>query len=203
MEKTNQDNGYDYVVRVIQFLEYTHKIRFFITTRDFDVLYRWWEKRIPMRIIKESIDNVVERWTQKNKKISGFSSFYYEVKKNFQVFLQLSVGGEDRESEPKDAEVPGEEYAEIETFLQNFPADLVPLKEEFAALLQKIKNKQEAEPGVFHQKLVDLFKDDDDLNMKAALFTRGLAPELRKPAIENRYRLNYLLNKYRIPDFDI
>jgi hypothetical protein len=202
-EKTSKDDGYDFVIRVIQYLDYTFKIRFFTTTRDFDVLYRWWEKRIPMHIVKESIANVVERRTQKNKKITGFSNFYYEVKKNFQVFLQLNVGGEDREPGSEKTAVAGGEYAEFETFFENYPEDLTALKEDFETLFQKIKNKEDVEPGALHQKLVELFKDDEELNMKVAVFARSLAPELRKPAIENRYRLNYLLNKYRIPDFEI
>jgi hypothetical protein len=191
---------------VIQYLDHTFNIRFFITTRDFDVLYRWWEKRIPMHLIKESITNVVERWARKNKKITGFSNFYYEVKKNFQVFLQMNVGGEDREAGPEEAsgtEGAGGEFAEIETFFENYPDALTSLKKEFETIFQKIKNKEDVEPGPVHQKLVELFKDNEELNMKVAVFTRSLATELRKPAIENRYRLNYLLNKYRIPDFEV
>jgi len=31
------------------------RIRFFISTRDFDVLYHWWEKRIPIEIVEQSL----------------------------------------------------------------------------------------------------------------------------------------------------
>ncbi len=52
---------FDYIIRIIQFLDLHHGIRFFISSKDFDILYRWWEKRIPAAVIRESLDRVVER----------------------------------------------------------------------------------------------------------------------------------------------
>ena len=194
--------GRDFVIKVIQYLENTFGIIFFITTKDFNVLYRWYEKRIPTHIVKESISNVVERWTQKSKKIYSFSNFYYEVKKNFKTFLQLSVGRR-TEGEVPEPEIPANIYAEIENFFKNYPNDLVALKGEFEGIFQQVKNKENVELEPLYERLVDLFKEEKELNLKVTLFTRSLAPELRKPEIKNRYRLNYLLNKYNIPDFEI
>jgi hypothetical protein len=206
-ENSNQsygsDNaGRDYVIKVIQYLENSFGITFFINTRDFDVLYRWYEKRIPIHIVKESISNVVERWTRKNKKIYSFSNFYYEVKKNFNVFLQLSVGRETG-GEASEPETEANRYAEIENFFENYPDDLITLKEEFERIFQQLKNKENVEPDPVYKKLVELFDEDEVLNVKVTVFTRSLASELRSPEIKNRYRLNYLLNKYNIPDFEV
>ena len=77
------DKDKDFVIEIIQYLQNKYDIIFFITPRDFDVLYNWWEKRIPLRIIKESIINVVDRWKEKGKGINSFANFSYEVKKNF------------------------------------------------------------------------------------------------------------------------
>jgi len=202
-QSNSSDNaGRDFVIKVIQYLENSFGITFFITTKDFDVLYRWYEKRIPIHIVKESISNVVERWTQKNKKIYSFSNFYYEVKKNFTVFLQLSVGRE-TEGEASEPETAANRYAEIENFFKNYPDDLITLKGEFERIFQQLKNKENVELDPVYKKLVDLFELDETLNLKVAVFIRSLAPELRKPEIKNRYRLNYLLNKYNIPDFEV
>jgi hypothetical protein len=206
-ENSNQSNssddaGRDFVIKVIQYLENAFGIIFFITTKDFDVLYRWYEKRIPIHIVKESISNVVERWTQKNKKIYSFSNFYYEVKKNFKTFLQLSVGRETG-GEASESEAAADRYAEIENFFKNYPDDLITLKEEFERIFQQVKNNENVELDSVYKKLVELFDEDEALNVKVAVFTRSLAPELRTPGIKNRYRLNYLLNKYNIPDFEI
>jgi hypothetical protein len=198
----NDNAGRDFVIKVIQYLENTYGIIFFITTKDFDVLYRWYEKRIPIHIVKESISNVVERWSQKNKKIYSFSNFYYEVKKNFKAFLQMSVGRE-TEGEVSETEAAANIYTEIENFFKNYPDDLVTLKGEFEGIYQQVKNKENVELEPLYERLVDLFKEDEALNLKVTVFTQSLAPELRKPEIKNRYRLNYLLNKYNIPDFDI
>ncbi len=198
----NDNAGRDFVIKVIQYLENSFGITFFITTKDFDVLYRWYEKRIPIHIVKESISNVVERWTQKNKKIYSFSNFYYEVKKSFTTFLQLSVGRE-TEGEASEPETAANRYAEIENFFKNYPDDLITLKGEFERIFQQLKNKENVDLDPVYKKLVDLFKEDEALNLKVTVFIRSLAPELRKPEIKNRYRLNYLLNKYNIPDFEI
>lgn len=196
----DKNGGYNFVIKVIQYLENTFGIHFFITTKDFDVLYRWYEKRIPIDVVKESISNVVERWIRKNKKIFSFSNFYYEVKKNFKAFLQLNVGAEGEEPQ-FDSNV--NKYVEIENFFKNYPADLIALKEEFQKISQRIKNNESVEMAPIYEKLVDLFKGYEELCLKVTIFSRSLAPELRKPEIENRYRLNYLVNKYNIPDFEV
>lgn len=200
------NEGYDFIIMVIQYLENSFKIHFFITPKDFDVLYRWYEKRIPLRVIEESIAAVVERWSQKNKKISSFSNFYYQVKKDFETFLQLNVGAESKTTRANSLAADSEsgngygyEYAAWENFFKNFPNDLAALKEDFERIFQLLKNKEEVEAAPVYEKLVDLFKEDETLKLKVAIFMRHLAPELRKPEIENRYRLNYLRSKYNIP----
>jgi hypothetical protein len=196
------NDGYHFVITVIQFLENTFNIHFFITPKDFDVLYRWYEKRIPIPVIKNAISAVVERWAEKNKKITGFSNFYYQVKKDFETFLQLQVGAENQNNEEEFLPYHVNEYEVWENFFKDFPPTLSILKEDLELLFQHMKNKEKVEPMEFYEKLVALFKDDETLNLKVAIFNRNLAPELRRPEIENRYRLNFLLNKYKIPDFE-
>ncbi len=195
-----KNDGYGFVTRAILFLENTYGIHFFITPKDFDVLYRWYEKRIPFPIVRESIGNVVERWKEKNKTIYSFSNFSYEVKKNFNTFLQLNVGASVDVTRDK----PGtDEYAEAQRFFDRFPPALVTLKHDLEEIFRRVKNKEEIELAPVYRKLVELFDDDEELNIKAVVFTRGLSPELRTPEIENRYRLNYLLNKFHVPDFEM
>lgn len=197
------DKDKDFVIEIIQYLQNKYDIIFFITPRDFDVLYNWWEKRIPLRIVKESIINVVDRWKEKGKNINSFANFSYEVKKNFKAFLQLSVGSEKSENEIQTPEEK-DPFEEINHFSKNYPDQLTPLKEEFDNIYQKIKNNEgvDVELTRTHEKLVNLFKDDNELNLKVRIFLDNLSPVLRKPEIEQRYRLNYLINKFNIPDFD-
>lgn len=189
-------SDYDYIIPIIQYLETKHGITFFITTKDFDILYRWWEKRIPLKIIKESLSTVVGRWEAKKKKITSFSTFYYEVKKNFKVFLELNVGADVRDEK-------GEAYEEIETFLTHYPEQLLDLKEDFETAYRKLKAKESFEINPAQEKLLRLFENDEELNLKVEVFTRNLSPRLRSPGIKKKYRLNYLLNKFNIPDFDL
>lgn len=196
------DRDKDFVIDIIQYLQNKYDIIFFITTKDFDTLYNWWEKRIPLRIVKESIVKVVERWKEKGKDINSFTNFKYEVRKNFQAFLQLNVGSDTDEN---DTDNPGEKdpFKEIKFFFNHYPQELMTLKEEFENIYRKLTCCEciDIEINRCHEKLVYLFKNDNELNVKVKIFLNNLAPQLRKPEIEQRYRLNYLINKFNIPDF--
>lgn len=211
----------DFVIRVVQYLQNTCGIVFFITTTDFDTMYGWYEKRIPMRIIKESIARVIERWKKKDKTVKRLSSFKYEVDKSRRAAMELQVGSGTGDGfahkviHPAPPEIspevdPLEEehrFADIDNFLDGFPNDLLPLKAPLELLCVNIKNNNikekecESESAKINTRMLEMFKDDEQLNMKTTVFLRNLAPELRKPELENRYRVNYLLNKYKVPDF--
>lgn len=201
----NEDK--DYVIGIIQHLQLTHGIVFFITSKDFDVLYNWWEKRIPPRIVQEAIAAVVERWNKKNKKIYSFANFGYQVKKNLSAFNQLNIGASTESivsdsAKPQDTGTKENELAKIERFLTRYPPGLEKLRKDFDTLYKKKLKNEEADPETVHQKLLAMFDSDEELNIKTNVFLRNLAPELRKPQIQQRYRLNYLKNKFNIPDFD-
>jgi hypothetical protein len=194
------DQDKDFIVQVIQYLQNKYGIIFFITSKDFDVLYHWWEKRIPLRIVKESITAVVERWKEKKREIRGFSNFRYEVKKKFNAFLQLSIGSarDDENSPPPTGKTQADE---IENFFNHYPRELIELRQDFEAIDSKRKNNEQVDlTGVF-AKLSEIFKEDQELAVKTNIFLKNLSPVLRKPEIEQRYRLNYLINKFNIPDF--
>ena len=186
---------YDFIIRIIQYLDYEFGIRFFITSRDFDVLYKWWERRIPFSVIMESMSTVVEDWARKEKKIYGFSNFSYRVKKNYQGFLQLNVGDENRDE--------SDEYFEIEQFFHQYPMELIDLKEDFKKIFHRLKNGEIIDMDRVYQKLVTIFKTDKDLNLRTQFFMKSIAEKLQKPEIEQKYRLNYLIHKYNIPDFEL
>jgi hypothetical protein len=206
------NDDYDYIIKVIQYLDRQFGIRFFINSKDFDVLYRWWEKRIPYAVVSESLRQVVERRLLKNKPITSFSVFSREVRLNYQSFLNLDVGRERSDRQ--------EEHAEIKFFLKQFPEALDFLKSDFARLgAEYIQNsaalrgqtdqfRQDrrkigaADAGPVYEKLLLHFQNDAELNAKCKWFLKNLAPDLRRPEIEKKYRLNYLLHKFAIPSFD-
>lgn len=206
------NDDYGYIIKVIQYLDRQFNIHFFISSKDFDVLYRWWEKRIPFAVVSEALRRVVERRLLKKKPVISFAVFSHEVRLDYQSFLSLNVGRE--RSEPRD------EPDEIKAFLTEFPAALDFLKADFARLgAERMQNgaalrgqtdqfRQDrrkigvADAGPVHEKLLRHFQDDSELNAKCAWFLKNLAPELRRPEIEKKYRLNYLLHKFAIPSFD-
>jgi len=185
---------FDYIIRVIQYLDRRHGIRFFIDSRDFDVLYRWWEKGIPDAVLREAIDRVVERRRRRARPLERFSAFSYEVRKNHQSFLSLDVG----RARPE----PVDPHAALGAFLENIPPELEFLRADLCGLFQKLRGGETPVPGELEEKLLDRFRDDGEFNAKTAWFLKNLAPPLRRPEIERRYRLNYLWGKYGIPSLD-
>ena len=69
------NDDYDYIIKVIQYLDRQFAIRFFISSKDFDVLYRWWEKRIPFAVVSEALRRVVERRSAEKKTGHFFLGF--------------------------------------------------------------------------------------------------------------------------------
>jgi hypothetical protein len=188
----NED--YDYIIRIIQFLDSQFAIRFFITSKDFDVLYRWWEKRIPFAVVSEALRQVVKNRLEKKKPIVTFSIFSHAVRYNYQSFLNLQVGKE--RSEPPD------ENVEIQKYLTNYPKALDSLRSDFGTLCIEFMQNHKADPAPFYEKLLAHFHDDAEMGAKCEWFLKNLAPRLRNPEIERKYRLNYLLHKFSIPSFD-
>ena len=113
---------------------------------------------------------------------------------DYQSFLSLNVGRE--RSEPQD------EHDEIKTFLSKFPEALDFLKNDFVRLGAEYMQNGTADAGPVYEKLLRHFQDDAELNAKCEWFLKNLAPDLRRPEIEKKYRLNYLLHKFAIPSFD-
>ncbi len=193
----DQADDYDYIIKIIWYLDLQFGVRFFITPRDFDLLCRWREKRIPLEVIKESLANVVSRRRARTQPITGFANFNYEVKKNFKGFLELTVGEGDRSDSSSEAGDP------VEFFFEGFPQALEPLR----PVLENLKAQREAgveelSTEALDEGLLRLFAADGELAMKTAVFLNSLAPSLRNPKIERKYRLNYVKGKFKIPDFE-
>ena len=189
------DNAdYDYIIRIIQYLDRQFAIRFFISSKDFDVLYRWWEKRIPYAVVSQSLQRVVERRRSKGKAVRSFSVFSRDMRLDYQSFLNLNVGRS--RDETRDA------HSEIRSFLNQLPEALGFLKEDLSRVGAEYLQKGATDSITVHEKLLEHFKDDPELNAKCAWFLKNLAPELRRPEIEKKYRLNYLLHKFAIPAFE-
>lgn len=185
---------YDFIIRVIQYLDLRYNIRFFIGSRDFDILYRWWEKRIPETVIRESLDRVVERRRRLSKPLERMSIFSGEVRRNHQSFLSLGIGRQRPE--------PDADRDPFSAFLSSYPPALEFMKKDFAEYSLGLLQGKAPAAGPLREKLLAHFQDDGELNAKTAWFLKNLAPQLRRPEIERTYRLNYLSGRFAIPPLD-
>ncbi len=116
------------------------------------------------------------------------------MRKNYQSFLDLSVGGERPET--------ADDQGEIQKFLAQFPPELEFARADFAAVFSRQLRGEPADAGPLQEKLLAHFSADQELNAKSAWFLQNLSPQLRRPEIERKYRLNYLSGKFAIPAFD-
>ena len=187
-------DDYDYIIRIIQYLDQRHGIHFFISSRDFDILYRWWEKRIPEPVIREALDRVVERSRLREKPLERFSVFSNEVRRAHLSLLTLDIGRQRSET--------ADEYFEIKNFLAQFPAPLEFMKADFADFFEKVMRGEAPDAVPLQERLLAGFRDDVELNAKTAWFLKNISPAMRKPEIERKYRLNYLAGRFAIPVLD-
>jgi len=194
MTREASGEDFDYIIRIIQYLDQRYHIRFFISSRDFDILYRWWEKRIPAAVIREALDRVVERSRARQKTIAHFTAFSNEVRRNYQSFLDLNIGRERADT--------ADEHGEIQRFLTKFPPELEFMRGDFESLFSLLRAGGTADAGPLEEKLLAHFVGDNELNAKCAWFLQNLSSQLRRPEIERKYRLNYLLGKFAVPAFE-
>jgi len=194
MTRVAEGEDFDFIIRIIQYLDQRYGIRFFISSRDFDLLYRWWEKRIPEAVIRDSLDRVVARSRSRQRLPAHFAAFSNEVRKNYQSFLDLNIGRERSE--------PADEHAEIRKFLAQFPPELEFMRSDFETHFFRLLQGEKTDPKSLHKKLLAHFLNDNELNAKSAWFLQNLSPHLRRQDIEQKYRLNYLLGKFAIPTLD-
>lgn len=194
MSQEPEAGDHGYIIRIIQYLDLRHGIRFFIGSRDFDILYRWWEKRIPEAVVREALDRVVERSRRRRKPLEHISAFSNEVRRDFRSFLALDIGRQRSEA--------ADEHAGIKEFLAQFPPQLGFMREDFAIFFARMMDGTPQDPGPLQEKLLAHFLADGELNAKTAWFLNNISPAMRKPEIERKYRLNYLLGRFAIPALD-
>lgn len=194
--KISKLSDYEYIIRIIDYLNSEFNISFFITSKDFDVLYKWWEKNIPFSIVKRSISNVYKRWKRNNKSIYGFSNFSYEVGKNFKISMELNINVE------TDIELRSI-YDEVEEFMKNFPSDLLKLKKRFEEAVEYEKNGSRFDFSKLYDEMILLFENDNELEIRKKIFLKNIMPGLRNPELEKKFEINYLKKRYRIPDFEL
>lgn len=93
-------------------------------------------------------------------------------------------------SEPEDID-PWEKW------MAKIPAALEPLAVDFEAL-----RHGKASVMVLEEKLLGLFADDQELKVKQDSFLRTLSKSHLTPATIRRYRLNYIIGKFGIPQLE-
>jgi len=182
-------NDYDYLISIINYLNINYHLNLRVGSKDFDTMYRWWEKNIPIEIVKKSIDILIN----KNKKnIKSIFSLNYRVRKEFENFLTFKLG------EAKENESQDKKTSKTEEFINNLPEELVELKQSFIEYYETEDNEIKKE---IENKLLDKFSEDNELKLNTEIFLSRISKSLINEELVNRYKINFLINKLGIPNF--
>lgn len=187
--------AYGYMVSLIDLLQRKFALYSIITPGEFDVLYRWWEKGIPLTVVEQAADEVVTRRKKQGKEPPKITHFAHTVRKLFAQHQEKIVGAHNLTEDPS-AGAKARNH-----FLSNPPVEIADLvREHLHADSQDSLNCEQI--VCFQQALLDRFQDDEELARRCEVFSRYLAPALRSDELLNRYRLNLLLNRLAIPDLE-
>lgn len=188
-------NPRHYIVSVLEMMQREFNLYFMVTPRDFDILYRWFEKRIPLTLIRDCVADVTERRQKQGRAIEGVGTLAHTVRTAFSHHQEKSVGAH---SEKITAHEPGLKRAE---FFSEPPSEIKEIVLLFQEGLQKSPPRREAVLA-FHQAVLEKFAGDEELERRSTVFFNHLAPALRSDELLSRYRLNLLISRLGLPDFE-
>ncbi len=188
----------EYIFKVIRYFRF-RGLDFFISSLNFHIISEFYARRIPISIVYESIDAVIDRCRRKAIKIWSYIPFKYEVEKRFQSFQSLTVGRPSNEPEPE----AYQDLIDLEHFLDNFPPELQEAKSLFESAVWEHITGGRADLQNFHRKIIDITRGREDLETQVQIFLNGLDISFRTPEIETRYRVNLIFSRYKIPELDI
>lgn len=188
-------DDHEYIFRIIDYLFENHGMNFFITSKDFDILYNWWEKKIPEDLIRKSIDKIHKKRESKGKKIDSFMNFSYEVKKNLAHKFDLNINQENVTiiNDPKELS---------KRFYENFPEGLKEFEKKFRILKDVSEEKRGMLLEDIYDMLIKKYHNDEEMNIKTEIFMSNLPAAMRKPEIVRKFQVNYLNRRFNIPDLE-
>ena len=188
-------NDHDYIFSLIDYLFSRHGINFFITSKDFDTLYNWWEKKIPEEIIRKSIDTVIRRRSARGKHVDSFMNFSYEVRKNLVTEFDLKINSVSDQAQRD----PGKK---IDRFFENMSLEIKYLEKDFMKVRRSPALKRPELLSYIYDKLIGKFENDEEMIIKTDIFMSNLPEAMKKPEIVRKFRINFINKRFNIPDFD-
>ncbi len=188
-------NAHRYIFSVIQLLQRDFNQYTIVTPGEFDVLYRWWEKGIPLKIIRDCVADVLMKRGKQGRSQTKIRDYVHTVRKTFVRYQEQNVGGHGRlEQTPAPQQIWSE-------FLNGPPDEIADLVEQFLVGLSE-KGWETERIDSFYRELMERYADDEELERKTTVFLQHLAPALRTEDLLKRYRLNLLISRFRIPDLE-
>jgi hypothetical protein len=156
-------NPRHYIVSVIELLQREFNLYFVVSPRDFDILYRWFEKRIPLDLIRGCVTDVQERRARQGKTLDRVGDLAYAVRKAFGQHQDRSVGAHG-------TFVPALDVgAQRAAFFDHPPPDIETLVSRFSEGLMPQPPLREAVLE-FHRELLLQFEHDEELERRSTLF---------------------------------
>lgn len=187
--------AHGYIVSVIQLLQSGHRIYSIVTPGEFDILYRWWEKRIPLSLIDECTAQVVSRRLTQGKAAPRIKDLAHAVRRGYTQYRERAIGSQGKTDYPV---VPA---SAAEEFIRNPPPEIADLVAAILAPAPRFPVPGDV-AAAFQQALLERFAGDEELERRTLNFSSHLAPALRSASLMERYRVNLLVSRFRIPDLE-
>lgn len=190
------NEAHDYVLGLIEAASQNFGLRFFITSRDFDRLFRWWEKGIPEKLVLEALGRVAARKRKKNESLKSFFSCDNEVKKLFAAYREAGVGQVSRPQPEADTR-----HDESGEFFKRPAPELAPFMGKFRRLADAAPDCRSALSRELQEEILRAYENDLELQVQTEMFLRQLAPELRRPDLIRCFQIRFLHKKLGLPGF--
>ncbi len=187
--------AYGYIVSVIQMLQRKHNLYSIVTPGEFDILYRWWEKRVPLSLIDDCTAAARSKRERQGKKAPEIKDLAHPVRRSFTRYRENTIGCLGR----TENSAPPENTAE--KFLNNPPTEIADLVGGILAPVSGFPLPEEVVTA-FQKALLERYSDDEELERRTRSFSSHLAPSLQSESLLERYRINLLISRFGIPDLE-
>ena len=184
-------NAQRYIVSVIHMLQQEFGLYSLVTPGDFDVLYRWWEKGVPLKILRDCTTEVVHKRQKQGKEKPGIRNLVHGVRKAHARSMEQSIGKQGQMAPPISL------VDRQRDFFARPPEEIADLVSSLAA-----GSLEKEGVDAFYTALLKRFEGDEELQRRCEIFSAHLAPALRSEALLNRYRINLLIGRFAIPDLE-
>jgi hypothetical protein len=91
---------------------------------------------------------------------------------------------------------------DLKAFMDHYPPELSVVKHIFQDFYARRAGITDQTLDKLWNEILTLFKNDTELVTRSRIFMKNISRELQSAELERRFRINYLINRFNIPDLE-